>query len=176
MWTESKSKSRVWCMGLHSMEITLSQWCIVIGYGYFMTSIPPIFQQDIFWNICRISQSNWIDSIERILIIHHNVQRQNRGGILVMKLSYPMAIHPCDSVISMLCTMIGNRKINNPRCGNTWTAIWWMASRQVAIHICEPSGGLTGCKYFLVYDVLPQNQDASTILLTAGDSWFDSPQ
>ena len=71
----------------HSMEITLSQWCIVIGYSYFMTSIPPIFQQDIFWNIFRIPQPNWIDSIETILNIHHKIQRYNRGGILVMRIT-----------------------------------------------------------------------------------------
>ena len=59
----------------HSIKITLSQWCIVIGYGYFMTSTPSIFQQDIFWNIFRISQSNWIDSIESTLNIHYKIQR-----------------------------------------------------------------------------------------------------
>ena len=34
--------------------IPLSHWCIVIGYGYFMTSIPPLLHLCILWWIFRM--------------------------------------------------------------------------------------------------------------------------
>jgi hypothetical protein len=47
--------------GRHSMEITLYQGGISMGYGYFMTSIPPLLYLCIVWWIFRMPS---IESIQ----------------------------------------------------------------------------------------------------------------